>query len=420
MRISRRRIAIVPALAVAAILSGACESSEPTASGVASREWVDGVEVVTSRGKGRFAAPLFDLEEAVELAQDPAREESLLYEVSDFARGGDGSYYVADGGNGRIAVFGTDGDYVRTFGRAGEGPGEFGPWIRLVGSLRDEIQVFDVRKQHTLRFAFDGTFQESVSLVGAGRLDALVYEADGTRVLTRDLTERQQDLVLSGSGMQLYPPGAEEPGADVATGVTPSLVFSQVDNDDGSVAVTSVQIPFAGTNQVLRQGDVIVAVDGEGGEVAWHDASGAPFRRARLAEARVTVTPDLQAAFEEAWKRRRERLAEEGTRFVAPLPDLWYPELAGVWRDARIDDAGYLWLRDAVQASRRNDGDPHRFWVMGPDGELLGHVDTPTSQFRVQGGTLLTIEEDEDSGETRLRVLRLQPRPEGFSYPLSE
>lgn len=417
MQISARRLIFIGVLVAAAPALSACVASAPGGNGSVERATIDGVEVVTNQGAGRFAEPLFQLEPTLELAQDPASEESLLYRVADFARGADGNYYVADAGNARVAVFDAEGRYVRSFGRPGQGPGELGSTFRLVGPLEDEVQVFDVRAQRTLRFASDGTFLDTVALATTGRLDSLVHDPDGTRVATRDRTERQENLTLSGGVLEVYPPGVEEASVEVATDPTPSWVLTTVEIGDGGVATTVVQIPFAGTNQVLRGEGSIVAVDGEHGEVAWHDASGLTYRRSVLAEPRVPVTAEMRAAFEERFRRQLEDLAKEGQSFVAPVPELWYPELAGVWRDARLDDTGHLWLRDAVHASMRDEGDPHRFWVMAPDGALLGQVEMPASEFRIADGSLLVIQDDEATGEPRLRVFRLRPRPAGFSYP---
>ncbi len=51
------------------------------------------------------------------------------------AVGPDGSLYVMDQGEGRIVRFSKDGGWIRTFGKKGRGPGEFGsvPWITMTG-----------------------------------------------------------------------------------------------------------------------------------------------------------------------------------------------------------------------------------------------------------------------------------------------
>ena len=56
-----------------------------------------------------------------------------------------GNIYVADSSNARVQVFDAGGEYVRTLGRAGQGPGEFSS---LSGSYRPvALHAWDPRRQ---------------------------------------------------------------------------------------------------------------------------------------------------------------------------------------------------------------------------------------------------------------------------------
>jgi len=123
-----------------ALTTLACGEAEPESTHRFDVETIDGVEVAITRGGPRFTEPLFTLEEQLTLVQEMSDEESLLYRPRGFARGADGNYYVADSGNGRIAVFSDTGRFLRAIGREGQGPGEFSDSIVLQGDpgLRPE------------------------------------------------------------------------------------------------------------------------------------------------------------------------------------------------------------------------------------------------------------------------------------------
>ena len=76
-------------------------------------------------GGPKYSDPLFRYEKILTLKEDPAKPESYLFNPGSISMDPDGLIYVTDRGNQRIAVFNSDGEYLRSFGREGEGPGEF-------------------------------------------------------------------------------------------------------------------------------------------------------------------------------------------------------------------------------------------------------------------------------------------------------
>jgi hypothetical protein len=80
---------------------------------------------------------------------------------SRIARDSGGNYYVAhgdgSGGAARIWVFDTTGSFLRTFGRRGEGPGEY----QAIGNLRfrpgDTLEIYDSGLRRKTILAPDGT-----------------------------------------------------------------------------------------------------------------------------------------------------------------------------------------------------------------------------------------------------------------------
>ena len=98
--------------------------------------------------------------------------------------GPNGQIFVLEMATDHVVVFGGDGEFVRSFGRAGEGPGEFGNAMALAWDGRDRLWVADWRGVYHL-FDSTGTFQKTVPRrVSAFRhlMHPLMWEAGGTLV----------------------------------------------------------------------------------------------------------------------------------------------------------------------------------------------------------------------------------------------
>ncbi len=131
-------------LPLLAALQAACEPSPPgpRAADVATVfDTVGGVVRVANTG----TPPRWRLAPVVSIGPDSVADEGGPDEfggVSAVALGPNGDVFVADSRNSEIRVFGLDGEHRRTFGREGEGPGEF----RSVYSLAwvgDRLLTFD-------------------------------------------------------------------------------------------------------------------------------------------------------------------------------------------------------------------------------------------------------------------------------------
>lgn len=88
--------------------------------------------------------------------------------VADMAFDQAGNLYIADGQASRIVVVDREGAFVRVFGDAGEGPGEFGD-----GPLGMTVQqdgraiVYEVERSAFQVFGADGAFERMVRVGGA-------------------------------------------------------------------------------------------------------------------------------------------------------------------------------------------------------------------------------------------------------------
>ena len=92
-----------------------------------------------------------------------------------------GRIYVLDSGNHRVQVFEADGTFLRSFGKEGQGPGEFvrPEWIALAG---DVLAVNDPVPGRVSVWSLDGEHIEDHSHGRAFRPDIVRGSANGTLV----------------------------------------------------------------------------------------------------------------------------------------------------------------------------------------------------------------------------------------------
>ena len=77
-----------------------------------------------------------------------------------------GNLYVLDAGTFSVSVFDRDGQYVRSFGRQGEGPGEMGFPSDMAVSADGRLAVHDFARRALLFYESDGTFAGTLPIPG--------------------------------------------------------------------------------------------------------------------------------------------------------------------------------------------------------------------------------------------------------------
>ena len=129
---------------LAATLAGGCtmvDSASETSNLTTTFDTIAGVIHVTNTG----TAPEWQLTQVVSIGPKSVTEEETPDEfgrVSAAALGPDGTVFVADAAHSEIRLFGVDGSHLRTFGRGGEGPGEFRS-LYSIAWVGDRLLTFD-------------------------------------------------------------------------------------------------------------------------------------------------------------------------------------------------------------------------------------------------------------------------------------
>ena len=139
-----------------AVALAACEGEEVTVRRETTIDTIAGVVHVRHEG----SAPEWGLEPVVEIgAMGGVSDAPSPDEFGRIARvigDGEGRVYVADQMPPEIRVFGPDGGHVRTVGRKGAGPGEFGGLYGVAWLAPDTFLVVDPRNARVAALTVDG------------------------------------------------------------------------------------------------------------------------------------------------------------------------------------------------------------------------------------------------------------------------
>lgn len=306
--------------------------------------------------------------------------------IVDVALDAMGRVWVADGLENEIRIFQPDGTYVRTIGRTGAGPAEFGLLGGMDWAPDGNLWVVDVANARFSVWDTAGALVQthprrtSVSSVPwPGLLDekGILYD-QGASPVSGDGTPR---IVRFGAGMQPMDtfrlPAFQEP------------MFELVTEQGNDRRISQVNVPYAGLQEwrLDRNGNVWIGVtdryrierhrfDGTVDRVLERAVRGRPVSRAERRSA---------LRFLEDFQRRGGRI--DAARIPGTLP---------VFNGFFFGDDASVWV---VLATRQ--GEPPKLDVFDPAGRYLGAVTgpprlTPSPTPVIRNGRMAAVVTDDD------------------------
>ena len=150
------RLALPLPLAATLVIGCAPDAASPPGDLTTTVDTVNGVVHVTNTG----TPPQWQLTQVASIGPKSLSETGSPDEfgrIYDIALGPDQSVYVADETNHEVRVFGVDGVHRFTFGRQGEGPGEFGR-LFSVAWLGDRLLTLDALLGRISEFSAEGEY----------------------------------------------------------------------------------------------------------------------------------------------------------------------------------------------------------------------------------------------------------------------
>ncbi len=322
---------------------------------------VRGIPVTVNRGE----PPGWPVDTLLSLGGSLATEEPEQFgRIGSIVADANGNLFVLDVIRDEVMVFSPKGEYLRTVGRRGPGPGEYrGP--AHLGLLGDTLVVSDMTDYRLCLFKLDGesigqwsTFLELGGIIQTG-LEQIWLN-------TFRLRGSGFEEVFAGHGLR--GPMDTVPARPDSTRDLMEPENSVTCRSPARISVFSV--PF-------RPG--IVRIPTPNGEILESDPVGyrIVFTTLQGDTARIVEyqTPDIQVS-DSDWDEQEE----EWRRFRAERPGgacdsrPTRPARKRLIDDVVFDDQGRTWI-ERVQL---DSSDEERFDVFNPEGELLGMVVTPT------------------------------------------
>lgn len=331
----------------------------------------------------------------LDLAESGAGEAHEFHRVADMLRTDDGDLVINNGGTQQVRVYDATGRSLRSFGGAGDGPGEF--WSPGVVSYRGGrlVTVFSYRRATLLHL--------DSGLVRVESPAAQPFRSPVANTFTWGIGVPHLDNppILSQLHRPLLPVVRWNDGGvvDTIATVQGSESFVELSGDD----VIDAR-PIMGKTMHLSptpEGDLVVGT----GEMLEHKRLAQGGSEVVLV-ARV-LGVDLTASKREVARERELRLGPNPSALVRSiverLPD---PATKPAYQRMLVDGAGNVWAGEFLGLLRRDAS--QKWYVWDADGVWLGIVEMPPrfELFRVGVDEVLGVWRDGNDVE-HPQVLRL-------------
>lgn len=316
----------------------------------------------------------------------------LLLMPRQVEEGPDGNLYVLDTGDGTIKVYTPAGNYLRSLGGEGEGPGEFQRTDGATfGFTPDGLllftEFFGGHRWLTL-LRLDGTLQSTVSpqldtFFGVERAAALL---DGRFLVQLALNSKTRSF----GDVFLYTIPRILAVMDAEGNLGPDIVRT-----DRTVAISTS--PDGGTSNLPFTPRFCWVLDGSG-KVVWSEGLAPHLEVLDLQGNRMntlpTALPPPKAVTRDdldKWQRRRREMMMERNpswhqrfgRAVETYDEALYP--SPLLTDLSLTPAGGI----LVEGPSDPDADGIPYWLLAPDGSLVRQVRLPAWGLHLSAGHLL-------------------------------
>jgi len=143
------------------VFASSCSKKTVETGWKAEIEVVDGVKTIRNPETPRYGTFAFDLAEDLVIGRE--KDEAYFFPGRvQLDIDGQGRFYVCDWGNRRVQVYDTGGIYIRTLGRQGQGPGEYGFPGNVLVDRFGNAYINNPSARSLVVFGPDGVFKKNI------------------------------------------------------------------------------------------------------------------------------------------------------------------------------------------------------------------------------------------------------------------
>lgn len=324
-------------------------------------EEADGVSVVKNPKEPIYGEDAFVLEEELSIGEAEGREEYMFQSIYTLAVSDNGDIYVLDYKAQHVKVFDQDGQYLRTIGRPGQGPGELFLPRSLIYTIQDELIIGNF--SNISYFSPGGEYLRSIPLT-KGNISSIDVDNIGnifgySIVRDKGVYElKKYDPELN----ELFSLGTSPlPSEDMQKTGKRNIFFTLLRWD------------------IINGDQVVTGYPKEGYIIKVFDASGKLVRRIEKDYTPIEIT-------KEDFEERKEGYSPE------LLKDVYAPKHFPPFWTLRADDEGRIWVTTPKKTA---DGEKAFYDVFDAEGKYILEVALKASP-RIFQNKMYAIEEDED------------------------
>jgi len=155
------KILLIPLFLSAFIMLVSYGSQKVEWKGVIEKE--NGIIVVKNPKKPIYSENVFSLAEELSIGKAKGRDEYMFSQIRSIAVDEKERIYVLDTKEAHVKVFDKNGEYIKTVGRKGQGPGEMSLPFSICITSQNEIVVQDLNNRRIMFYSLDGSFINSLS-----------------------------------------------------------------------------------------------------------------------------------------------------------------------------------------------------------------------------------------------------------------
>lgn len=277
---------------------------------------------------------------------------------------------VVDQGQAEIRVFGAEGDYLRTIGRAGAAPGEFRS-ISWAGLQGDTLVVYDIGLRRATLLGLDGAILQLVEPRAEGHVGTVTPSArlaNGTWLVSAGApaprVSAPEGVLRDTLYFGVLPPGGAGALSLFHRSPTPAVV---------AISERSAFVPgyFFTLAMAVSLGERVGIADPDAGTVTFYTMQGTEVGRMTLPMPRRPIEHDMLDRVRAAALEGVEGEVRRGVeaRF---LPEA-APAAVPAFRTVLADGDDILWL----EQWQHEPAPFARYHVVGVDGQWLATVDMP-------------------------------------------